>query len=40
MQEIIKNWRKTKNPETCPHGRPVSKFFEHKDMAKFFQRNK
>ena len=40
MEEIIKNWRKTKNPETCPHGRPVSKFFEHKDLAKFFQRNK
>ena len=40
MVEIIKNWRTTKNPETCPHGRPVSKFFEHKDIAKFFQRNK
>ena len=40
MQEIIKNWRTTENPETCPHGRPVSKFFEHKDLAKFFQRNK
>ena len=39
MQEIIKNWRTTENPETCPHGRPVSKFFEHKDLAKFFQRN-
>ena len=40
MEEIIKNWRTTKNPETCPHGRPVAKFFEHKDLAKFFQRNK
>lgn len=40
MEEIIKNWRSTENPETCPHGRPVSKFFEHKDLAKFFQRNK
>ncbi len=40
MEEIIKNWRTTRNPETCPHGRPVSKFFEHKDLAKFFQRNK
>ncbi|MBQ4114091.1 DNA mismatch repair endonuclease MutL [bacterium] len=39
MEEIIKNWRTTQNPETCPHGRPVSKFFEHKDLAKFFQRN-
>ena len=40
MEEIIKNWRTTKNPETCPHGRPVSKIFEHKDLARFFQRNK
>ena len=39
MEEIIKNWRKTKNPETCPHGRPISKFIEHKDLAKFFHRN-
>ena len=38
MQEIIKKWRTTENPETCPHGRPISKFFEHKDIAKFFQR--
>ncbi len=40
MEEIIKHWRTTKNPETCPHGRPVAKFFEHKELAKFFQRNK
>ena len=40
MEEIIKNWRTTENPETCPHGRPIAKFFEHKDLAKFFQRNK
>ena len=40
MEEIIKNWRTTENPETCPHGRPISKLLEHKDLAKFFQRNK
>ncbi len=40
MEEIIRNWRTCKNPETCPHGRPISKFFEHKELAKFFQRNK
>ena len=39
MEEIIKNWRTCENPETCPHGRPVSKFFEHKDLANFFLRN-
>ena len=40
MQEIIRNWRTCENPETCPHGRPISHFIEHKDLAKFFQRNK
>jgi DNA mismatch repair protein MutL len=39
MEEIIRNWRKCENPETCPHGRPISKFINHKDIAKFFQRN-
>lgn len=39
MQEIIKNWRTCEKPYTCPHGRPISKIIEHKDIAKFFQRN-
>ncbi len=39
MQEIIKKWRTTKMPYTCPHGRPVVKFFPHKEIAAFFQRN-
>lgn len=39
MQEIIKKWRSTEMPYTCPHGRPISKFFPHKDIAKFFERN-
>ncbi len=38
MQEIIKNWRTCEKPFTCPHGRPISKIIEHKDIAKFFQR--
>lgn len=40
MQEIIKNWRRCEKPFTCPHGRPISHIIEHKDIAKFFQRNK
>lgn len=40
MQEIIKKWRTTKMPYTCPHGRPICKFFPHKEIAAFFQRNK
>ena len=40
MQEIIKNWRGCEKPYTCPHGRPISHLIEHKDIAKFFERNK
>jgi len=39
MQEIIKRWRKTKMPYTCPHGRTISKVIPHKEIASFFQRN-
>lgn len=36
MQDIIKKWRTTKMPYTCPHGRPICKFFPHKEIAAFF----
>ena len=39
MQEIVKKWRTTQMPYTCPHGRPIVKFFPHKEIAGFFQRN-
>ena len=39
MQEIIKKWRTTKMPYTCPHGRTISKIIQHKEIANFFQRN-
>lgn len=38
MEEIIKRWRTTKMPYTCPHGRPISKVLPHKQIASFFQR--
>ncbi|MBQ3310569.1 DNA mismatch repair endonuclease MutL [bacterium] len=40
MEELIKKWRKCEKPYTCPHGRPISKFIEHKKLAGFFERNK
>ena len=40
MQEIIKKWRTTKMPYTCPHGRPISHVIAHKELAGFFQRTK
>lgn len=39
MQELIRNWRRTEKPYTCPHGRPISKILPHKQIAGFFQRN-
>ena len=38
MQEIIKRWRTTKMPYTCPHGRSITKTIPHKQIAGFFQR--
>ena len=39
MEEIVKNLRTTKNPYTCPHGRPISHFIPYKEVASFFNRN-
>lgn len=39
MEEIVKNLRTTKNPYTCPHGRPISHFIPLKEVASFFDRN-
>lgn len=39
MQDIIKNWRTCKKPYTCPHGRPISKLIQHKQIAGFFERS-
>ena len=38
MSEIVKKWRTCEMPYTCPHGRPICKFFPHKEIAVFFQR--
>lgn len=39
MEEIVKKLRTTKNPYTCPHGRPISHFIPHKEIASYFARN-
>ena len=38
MQEIIKKWRTTEMPYTCPHGRPITKTVPHKQIAGYFMR--
>lgn len=40
MEELIKKWKTTKHPYTCPHGRPILKTFEEKEIAGFFNRGR
>ncbi len=37
-EELIKRWKATKNPEVCPHGRPICHFIPTSEVAKFFDR--
>lgn len=39
MEELIKKWKTTKMPYTCPHGRPIVHSFSEKEIASFFHRN-
>lgn len=38
MEELIKKWRATKHPYSCPHGRPISRIIDLKEIASFFLR--
>ncbi len=40
MEEIVRNLRQTKNPYTCPHGRPISHCIDLKEIASYFSRTK
>ena len=39
MEELIKKWKTTKMPYSCPHGRPILHAFSEKEIASFFHRN-
>lgn len=39
MQSLIDRWQKTRNPRTCPHGRPIYLSLEESSLARFFRRN-
>ncbi|PIQ26376.1 hypothetical protein COW36_14665 [bacterium (Candidatus Blackallbacteria) CG17_big_fil_post_rev_8_21_14_2_50_48_46] len=38
MQTIVKNWSETRNPYTCPHGRPILLKFTKQEINKRFLR--
>lgn len=39
MQSILDQWQRTRNPRTCPHGRPIYLSLEETDLARFFRRH-
>ncbi|AFY71187.1 DNA mismatch repair protein MutL [Thalassoporum mexicanum PCC 7367] len=38
-QEIFRQWQRTRNPHTCPHGRPICLSLDANDLARYFKRN-
>jgi DNA mismatch repair protein MutL len=39
MQNLLDSWQKTRNPRTCPHGRPIYLSLSESSLAKFFRRH-
>ncbi len=39
MQNILDQWKNTRNPRTCPHGRPIFLSLEESTLARFFRRH-
>ncbi|NJK34568.1 MAG: DNA mismatch repair endonuclease MutL [Oscillatoriales cyanobacterium SM2_2_1] len=38
MHRLIHQWQQTRNPHTCPHGRPICLPLETNDLARYFRR--
>ncbi|NES19532.1 MAG: DNA mismatch repair endonuclease MutL [Symploca sp. SIO3E6] len=39
MQKLLAQWQVTRNPRTCPHGRPIFLSLEESSLARFFRRH-
>lgn len=39
MQTLIAQWQHTRNPHTCPHGRPICLTLEESSLARYFRRS-
>ena len=39
MNQLIQQWQITRNPHTCPHGRPVYLALNESDLSRFFRRS-
>ncbi|MBC7970305.1 MAG: DNA mismatch repair endonuclease MutL [Verrucomicrobia bacterium] len=39
MQTLLNQWQQTRNPRTCPHGRPICLTLEESSLSRFFRRS-
>ena len=39
MQILLDRWQRTRNPRTCPHGRPIYLSLEESALSRFFRRH-
>lgn len=39
MQELLDRWQQTRNPRTCPHGRPICLSLQESSLSRFFRRH-
>lgn len=39
MQALLADWQRTRNPHTCPHGRPICLTLPETSLARFFRRH-
>ncbi len=39
MQDLLNEWQQTRNPRTCPHGRPIYFALEESTLARIFRRS-
>lgn len=39
MQTLLDQWKRTRNPRTCPHGRPIYLSLEESALSRFFRRH-
>ncbi|WP_225885365.1 DNA mismatch repair endonuclease MutL [Leptolyngbya sp. KIOST-1] len=39
LQTLLDDWQRTRNPRTCPHGRPICLTLSESSLARFFRRS-
>jgi DNA mismatch repair protein MutL len=39
IRDLLWQWQQTRNPRTCPHGRPICLAIDESDLARFFRRS-